>query len=218
MKRYNAVIFDLDGTLLNTLDDLMDSANYALHKQGFPVRSREEIRKFVGNGVKKLIERAVPAGISGEDIEQTLAVFKEHYSGNMLNKTGPYNGIMELLARLKEGGISAAIVSNKFDPAVKELNHQFFEDYIQVAIGESETVARKPAPDTAVEALRQLGISADQAVYVGDSDVDIQTAQNAGLDSISVTWGFRDRDFLLEHGANIIIDHPLELLKYIKDK
>lgn len=217
MKQYNAVIFDLDGTLLDTLDDLKDSVNFALNRQGYPERSREEIRQFVGNGVKKLIERAVPSSVSKENVEQTLSIFKEHYSVNMQNKTGPYDGIMELLYQLKERKIPAAIVSNKFDPAVKELSRQFFDGYMQAAIGESETVARKPAPDTAYEALAQLGISADQTVYVGDSDVDIQTAKNAGIDCISVTWGFRDRDFLFEHGANIVIDHPLELLKYIKD-
>lgn len=216
MKKYNAVIFDLDGTLLNTLDDLMDSTNYALRMQNFPERSREEVRRFVGNGVKKLIERAVPEKTSVADMEQTLAIFKEHYAGNMMNKTAPYEGIEIMLRTLKEKSVPMAIVSNKFDPAVKELNHLFFETYIQTAIGESEKVSKKPAPDTAFEALRQLGISGESAVYVGDSDVDILTAKNAGLDCISVTWGFRNRAFLLEHGAECLIDSPQELLAFIE--
>ncbi len=214
MKKYNAVIFDLDGTLLNTLDDLMDSANYALEQYGYKKRTRDEIRRFVGNGVRKLMERAVPEGTSGETIEQILATFKDHYEKNMMNQTGPYDGIMELLSCLKEREIPAAIVSNKFDLAVKNLSRLFFDGYIQAAIGESEKVAKKPAPDTALKALARLGMPAERTVYVGDSDVDILTAKNAGMDCISVTWGFRDSAFLLSHGAAVLIDSPLELLKY----
>jgi phosphoglycolate phosphatase len=215
MKKYNAFIFDLDGTLLNTLDDLMDSANYALTQMGFPERNRDEVRRFVGNGVQKLIERAVPEGTPEKVMLETLAIFKEHYSHNMINKTGPYEGLIEILKVLKENNIPAGIVSNKFDTAVKELNKLFFSEYIHVAIGESADVAKKPAPDICIKAMSELGIDTANTVYVGDSDVDIQTAQNSGLDCISVTWGFRDREFLNQHGATTIIDSPEELLQYI---
>lgn len=215
MRKYDSVIFDLDGTLLNTLDDLADSTNYALSVMNFPERSRDEIRCFVGNGVEKLIRRAVPNGTSDEKTKETLDIFKEHYSKNMLNKTCPYDGITKLLQKLKEHDVPMAIVSNKFDNAVKDLNKMFFDTYISTAIGESATVAKKPAPDTCISAMKELNASREKTVYVGDSDVDIMTAKNSGLDCISVTWGFRDEQFLIEHGAKIIINTPDELLGYI---
>ncbi len=215
MKKYDSVIFDLDGTLLNTLDDLVDSTNYALSVMGYPVRSRDEIRCFVGNGVEKLINRAVPENTSEEHIIEALKIFKEHYSKNMLNKTCPYDGIEALLDSLNKRSIPMAIVSNKFDAAVKDLNKRFFGKYISTAIGESPQVAKKPAPDTCIKAMKELNISGENTVYVGDSDVDIMTAKNSGLDCISVTWGFRDDAFLISHGAGIIINSPGELLKYI---
>lgn len=211
MYPYDAAVFDLDGTLLNTLDDLADSTNYALSCYGYPRRTLEEVRRFVGNGVAKLIARAMPDGATEEETARCLAVFRAHYLTNMRNKTGPYPGILSLLDRLNETGIPVAVVSNKFDDAVKSLCHHYFGDRVPVAIGESATVRKKPAPDSALAALDALHIPADRAVYIGDSDVDIQTAKAAGMDCISVTWGFRDADFLLANGAQRLVDTPEDL-------
>ena len=211
MYPYDAAVFDLDGTLLNTLDDLADSTNYALSCYGYPRRTLEEVRRFVGNGVAKLIARAMPDGATEEETARCLAVFRAHYLTNMRNKTGPYPGILSLLDRLNEAGIPVAVVSNKFDDAVKSLCHHYFGGRVPVAIGESATVRKKPAPDSALAALDALHIPADRAVYIGDSDVDIQTAKAAGMDCISVTWGFRDADFLLANGAQRLVDTPEDL-------
>ena len=212
MKQYQAYIFDLDGTLLYTLDDLSASVNHALRSNGMPERSKEEVRRFVGNGVRKLIERAVPDGTSPDVSERVLNVFKAYYMEHSGYMTRPYDGIAEMLAQLKSQGKRIAVVSNKFDQATKELCHSYFGDLVEVAIGESESVARKPSPEGICEALRQLGVSASEAVYIGDSDVDIQTARNAAVPCISVLWGFRDRDFLLENGASELLENPLQLL------
>lgn len=210
-----AVIFDLDGTLLNTLEDLKDAVNYALRKNRMPLRTLEEIRQFVGNGILKLIERAVPEGQENPLFEKIYADFQEYYSIHCNDKTDVYPGIRNLLEELKGRGIAMAIVSNKVDSAVKNLNQQYFAEYISVAIGETRDIARKPAKDTVIAALAVLGIDKDEAIYVGDSDVDIQTAANAGMRCISVDWGFRDPEFLLANGANYLIHEPMELLKYI---
>lgn len=201
---YKAVIFDLDGTLLDTLEDLWGSVNHALRLHGMPVRTLDEVRSFVGDGVKKLIERAVPAGCDTETAEYVLADFKAHYALHSRDKTAPYDGINELLGVLREKGIKLAVVSNKLDSATKELCYEYFK--ITTAIGECEGRAKKPAPDSVLEALRQLGVSNREAVYVGDSEVDIKTAQNSGMDCISVTWGFRTREFLKECGAKAFAD------------
>lgn len=211
-----AVIFDLDGTLLNTLEDLCDAVNAALEINGMPKRTLEEVRNFVGNGVRNLMLRAVENGEDNPLFEKAFADFKKYYALHCKDKTVPYRGIIELLEVLQNRGIKMAIVSNKIDSAVKELNNFYFSEYTKTAIGEMEGVARKPAPDTALKALRELGVSADKAIYVGDSDVDIKTARNAGLDCVSVTWGFRDRDFLIENGATRLIDYPLQLLQYLE--
>lgn len=212
---YNTIVFDMDGTLLNTLEDLTDSVNYALQACGYTERTLDEIQCFVGNGVRVLMNRAVPAGTSEEDIIKCLTIYREHYSKNMQHKTRPYDGINELLKSLKEKGIKLAIVSNKYDSAVKALCKDYFQDYIRIAIGESPEVVKKPAPDSVFTALEQLGAVKDEALYVGDSEVDVQTARNAGLKCIGVTWGFRDREVLATEGADIIIDKPLELLDYL---
>ena len=180
----------------------------------YPERTIDEVRRFVGNGVEKLMERAVPTGTSEEDTLKALAIFKEHYSKNMLNKTCPYEGVVDVLKALKEKEIPVGIVSNKFDAAVKGLRDQFFGAYISTAIGESANVAKKPAPDTCIEAMKEMQIGREGTVYVGDSDVDIMTAKNSGLECISVTWGFRDEEFLLEHGATQIIHKPEKLLEF----
>lgn len=212
-----AVIFDLDGTLLNTLDDLADSTNYALSRFGYPTRTIEEVRQFVGNGVAKLIERAIPEGKNNPNFEKCLAIFKENYAQNMYNKTAPYNGIIEMLSNLKSKGIKIAVVSNKFDLAVKELCKKYFEEFIDFAAGENEAqgIKKKPAPDTVISVLNKFNFAPEDAVYVGDSDVDIMTAKNSQMPCISVTWGFRDEKFLLENGATILINAPSEIYNHL---
>lgn len=211
------VIFDLDGTLLNTLDDLADSTNYALSKFGYPTRTIDEVRQFVGNGVAKLIERAIPEGKNNPNFEKCLAIFKENYAQNMYNKTAPYNGIIEMLSNLKSKGIKIAVVSNKFDLAVKELCKKYFEGFIDFAAGENEAqgIKKKPAPDTVISVLNEFNFASEDAVYVGDSDVDIMTAKNSKMPCISVTWGFRDEKFLLENGATILINAPSEIYNHL---
>lgn len=212
-----AVIFDLDGTLLNTLDDLADSTNYALSRFGYPTRTIDEVRQFVGNGVAKLIERAIPEGKNNPNFEKCLAIFKENYAQNMYNKTAPYNGIIEMLSNLKSRGIKIAVVSNKFDLAVKELCKKYFEGFIDFAAGENEAqgIKKKPAPDTVISVLNEFNFAPEDAVYVGDSDVDIMTAKNSKMPCISVTWGFRDEKFLLENGATILINAPSEIYNHL---
>lgn len=212
MIPYSTVIFDLDGTLLDTLQDLADSANYALSLHSLPPRSLEEVRTFVGNGVGLLIHRAVPQGTPPEMEKRCLADFRAHYLLNMEHRTAPYPGVPELLDGLTRAGIRLAVVSNKFDGAVKGLCQTYFGARVPVAIGESEGVARKPAPDTVFRALEELGADREGAVYVGDSEVDIETARNAGLPCLSVSWGFREAAFLTEHGARRIVPTPAALL------
>lgn len=212
MKDFETYIFDLDGTLLSTLDDLVASTNYALRWAGMPERTVEEVRMFVGNGVKLLMERAIPNGINNPKFEETYAKFREHYMEHNLDTTCPYEGIPELLRELKRRGKKLAIVSNKFYAATQELAKHFFPDTIEVAIGERDSIRKKPAPDTVLETLKQLGTSKDNAVYIGDSDVDIMTAKNCDLPCISVLWGFRDKDYLIKHGGTIFVDKPSEIL------
>ena len=211
---YNTYIFDLDGTLLDTITDLAASCNYALRTHGMPEHSVDDVRRFVGNGVRKLMERAIPNGVENPDFEATFATFREHYMHHSLDTTQPYPGIPEVLAELKARGCRLAVVSNKMMAATVELCHHFFPNTIEVAIGEHEAegIRKKPAPDTVFVALRELGVKKDRAVYVGDSDVDVQTAANSGLPCISVLWGFRDRNFLIQHGAKTFISAPSELL------
>ena len=212
--KYSTYIFDLDGTLLDTLGDLAASVNYALRTQGMPEHSIDDVRRFVGNGVRKLMERAIPECAENSDFEVTFATFRQHYMAHSLDTTKPYEGIPETLEALKAKGCHLAVVSNKMMAATQDLCRHFFPDTIEVAIGENEAagIRKKPAPDTVFEALRQLGVGQEGAVYVGDSDVDIETARNSGLPCISVLWGFRDRDFLLQHGAKTLISSPSELL------
>lgn len=212
MKEFDTYIFDLDGTLLSTLNDLAASTNCALRWAGMPERTIEEIRMFVGNGVKLLMERAIPNGINNPKFEETYAKFREHYLEHNLDTTCPYEGIPALLRELKRRGKKLAIVSNKFYAATQDLAKHFFPDTIEVAIGERETIRKKPAPDSVLEALRQLGASKEGAVYIGDSDVDIMTAKNCGLPCISVLWGFRDKDFLIQHGGTIFVNKPADIL------
>lgn len=210
---YKTYIFDLDGTLLNTLGDLAASTNYALRQYGMPEHSVDDVRRFVGNGVGKLIERAIPMGLDNPQYEDTLSTFRQHYMLHSLDTTGPYPGIIDLLHTLRSEGCNVAVVSNKFYNATVELCRHFFADTVEVAIGEREDIRRKPAPDTVFEAMRQLGVTAEGAVYVGDSEVDVATARNSGIPCISVLWGFRDKDFLVEHGATTFVNSPEDILK-----
>lgn len=211
--KYKAVIFDLDGTLLNTIEDLKNSVNYALESCGMPVRTLDEVRRFVGNGIKNLMRRAVPDGEDNPLFEKAFLLFKEHYSKNCCVMTKAYDGIPEMLDRLHGEGIKTAIVSNKAENAVKILSDIFFGG--MTAFGDKEGRERKPAPDTVFAALDELGVKPEDAVYSGDSEVDIMTAANAGMKCISVSWGFKGRKFLEEHNAEIIIDRPEEIFRYI---
>jgi phosphoglycolate phosphatase len=211
MQRYDTIIFDLDGTLLDTLEDLADSVNFAMALYGYPPRTISEVRNFVGNGVARLIELSIPGGAQNSDFSNCLEEFRRHYAMNMQNKTKPYNGIMELLNELAGRAYRIAVVSNKFDKAVKALCNAYFGEFISVAIGESERVSKKPAPDTVFEALGELDSSPDRAIYVGDSEVDAETAINSGIRFVGATWGFRDRSVLEQAGVECI-DKPAELL------
>lgn len=210
--KYKQYIFDLDGTLLDSLTDLELSCNYALRTHNMPERTLEEVRQFVGNGVRKLMERAIPEGDKNPAFDETYSTFRQHYLQHNLDHTAPYPGIIAMLEALKDNGAQMAVVSNKFYAATQELVAHFFGDYIKVAIGERETIRKKPAPDTVLEALRQLGADGSEAVYIGDSDVDIATARNCNMPCVSVLWGFRSRDFLIEHGAQTFISEPQQLL------
>ena len=212
MRQYDTVIFDMDGTLLNTLDDLCTATNYALREMNMPERSLEEVRAFVGNGVRKLMLRAVPEGCDEETFEKAFAKFKEYYTKHDNDSTHAYEGIVPLLRELKARGYALAIVSNKLDVAVKSLSQNYFEGIVEVAIGDQEGLRKKPEPDMVEAALKELGKTKEQAVYVGDSDVDLLTAKNSGLPCISVLWGFRDKDFLTAHGAQCFAETPADIL------
>lgn len=211
---YSTYIFDLDGTLLDTLGDLAASVNYAMSTHHLPEHSVDEVRMMVGNGVRKLMERAIPDGAANPYFDEAFATFRHHYMEHQLDTTRPYDGIIETLQELKRRGCRTAVVSNKFDAATKSLCNHFFSGLVDVAIGENEAagIHKKPAPDTVFEAIRLLGVSREEAVYVGDSDVDIATAQASGIPCISVLWGFRNREFLIAHGATKLIGSPTELL------
>ncbi len=195
------IVFDLDGTLLDTLEDLTDSVNYALKKLGFPQRTIDEIRSFVGNGIANLIARVLPDGNENPRYDEVLKTFREYYALHCKDKTRPYDGILQMLDSLQRDAYQMAVVSNKFDAAVKELCELYFGDRIRAAVGESEKVRKKPAPDAVYQVLEELSVSPEQAVYVGDSDVDLATAANVPMTCISVTWGFRRREQLLAAGA-----------------
>lgn len=212
IREYDTYIFDLDGTLLDTLTDLAASCNYALLQHGMAQRTIDEVRMFVGNGVKKLMERAIPDGLANPQFDEVYQCFRQHYLKHGLDHTAPYPAVLPMLAELKRRNKKIAVVSNKFYRATEELCKHFFDQYVEVAIGEREGIKKKPAPDTVLEALAQLGVTGDNAVYIGDSDVDIATAYNCQLPCISVLWGFRDKDFLLRSGATTLIKTPEELL------
>ena len=215
MKRYKAIIFDLDGTLLDTLKDLAEGTNYALRKNGFPERTIDEIRRFVGNGARKLIERAVPDGQVETALEWVRQDFDVYYKIHCKDHTGPYPGIMEMLQELIRKGYMLGVVSNKPDFAVQELIPEYFPGVFASISGERQGVAKKPAPDLIREAMKNLQADSSEAIYVGDSEVDLEAAANAGIPCISVAWGFKGRKFLEEHQAEVIIEAPLDILKYL---
>lgn len=217
MSKYTTIIFDLDGTLMNTLDDLTISTNHALSQMGFTTRTIDEVRQFLGNGVRTLIEMALPEKTTEDTIERTISCFLQHYTSHCKDHSRPYDGILELLSSLKKMGVKMAIVSNKPDVEVKKLNAEHFAEFIDVALGENEKsgIPRKPSPAMVYEAINQLGAEPEKCLYVGDSDVDILTARNAGIDCLSVTWGFKTAEFLSQFGAAKMIDAPSQMLKII---
>ena len=202
--KYKAILFDLDGTLLDTLEDMADALNRTMDRFALPHRSLREVRSFVGNGARRLVELA--AGAEGGRLEEILAVYKEDYDRNYLIKTAPYPGIMALLDRLHEAGCLVGIVSNKPDSTVQSLSEALFEGKADISVGEKAGIRRKPAPDTVLAAMEALGVTKEETVYVGDSEVDVMTAREAGVPCISVTWGFRDRDVLEKAGAETFAD------------
>ena len=212
----DTIIFDLDGTLLDTLDDLMDSVNFGLRSFSLKERSRDEIRRFLGNGVTMLIKRSVPEGTSDELREKVFSAFRRHYLKNMENKTAPYKGIMPLLEEAKKQGYKTGVVSNKLDEAVKELCEKTFGSYISFAQGAVGEDDRKPNPVNVFRCVEALGSDTRNCVYVGDSEVDFQTAQNAQMKCISVLWGFRTKEELKPFGADTFIEEPSELLTLIE--
>lgn len=211
MNHYSAVIFDLDGTLLNTIEDLTDSVNAALAAYHYPTKTLSQIQSYVGNGIQNLMAKSLKDGRSNPDFEAVFLAFENHYKHNCKNKTKPYDGIIELLRILKEEKKKLAIVSNKTDFAVKELNECYFREFDITAIGEREGIARKPAPDSIYQAMKELDVSAKHTVYVGDSEVDIATAQNAKLPCISVLWGFRKKEELMKYQPQFLAESPKEL-------
>lgn len=215
MSNIDTVIFDLDGTLINSLEDLRVSVNYALFGFRYPKQSLEQVRNNVGNGIEKLVERSLPDGRDNVNYEVCLSIFKEHYAKNMAVNTKPYPHILEMLVTLKSRGYKLAVVSNKIDVAVKPLCDRFFKTLIDTSIGQSKETKKKPAPDTVYAVLDDLDSVAENAVFVGDSEVDIQTARNAKIPCISVSWGYKTKEFLQNNGASIIIDTPLEIFNYI---
>lgn len=218
------LIFDLDGTLMNTLDDLHNSVSYALKEAGLKPNDKQDTRRFLGNGIRNLINKSVMYSNPDADEalkERVFATFRAYYVAHSMDKTAPYKGINEVLEKCKNKGFSTAIVSNKLDPAVKDLHKAFFADTIDVAIGEKPAIKRKPAPDMVNEAIQQLSqlhgraIQKSECIYIGDSEVDLQTAKNSAIPCIAVSWGFRDKDYLIEQGAETIIDKPDELFEHL---
>ena len=215
--KYKLAIFDMDGTILNTLDDLADATNYALTEFGYPTHTVEEVRTYIGNGVYNQIRRALPAGTDEETIQRVIAVYKAYYTAHMNVKTAPYAGILDLFRALRAQGVRIGVSSNKFDPAVKALSAEYFGDLVDYAEGESPVTPKKPDPSGVLRIMDMAGASHDETFYVGDSPVDVETAVNAGVDGIFVSWGFRSAQQLCEAGAEKIADTPEMLLKLAEE-
>ena len=211
MREYDSIIFDLDGTLIDSLADLAASVNYMMTQLGLKERTIEEVRGFVGDGVKKLVERCLD-GYDASLYEKALVVFQEYYAKNNARFTKVYDGIYETLDMLKEKGYQLAVVSNKFQLAVDLIAEEYFRGYFDIAIGESASIPRKPAPDMIMKVMESCNYVKERTLLIGDSDVDIKTAQNAGIRCLSATWGFRSEAFLVEHGAETLIHKPYDIL------
>ncbi len=212
--KYKVVLFDMDGTLLHTLDDLRDGVNLVLSRRGYPQRTTEEIRAFVGNGARRLIRLAIPESADEAEVESVLEEYREWYKINYCTKTRPYDGVMEVLAALQARGVKTAVVSNKPDATTKKLAQLFFPGL--PAFGQRDEIPKKPAPDMVYHALQTLGETVESAVYVGDSEVDVETARNAGIPLIAVSWGFRTKEQLREAGAEMIVDTVESLLAMLR--
>lgn len=217
-KKYKLAIFDMDGTILNTLEDLTDSVNYALSVHSMPLRTRAEVRQFVGNGIRRALEQAVPNGTSEEELEQVVDTFTGYYKLHCADKTQPYDGICEVIRKLRQAGVKTAVVSNKADFAVQQLCKDYFDGLFDYAVGEKAGARRKPYPDSVLDVFGYFQMAKEDAVYIGDSEVDFLTAKNAKTDVIMVGWGFRDEDFLMECGADDVIQNPDEIVKKIMEE
>lgn len=215
--KYNTIIFDLDGTLLNTLDDIADSVNLMLEREGYPPRTREDVREFIGNGAKNLIKRALPGTVTEQEVTRCLGVYKILYLDNMFQRTAPYAGIDEILRELKSIGVRIGVVSNKPHDATREMCEFYFGGILDAAIGDNPERKKKPAPDNIFEILKLLDSDKVNTLYVGDSEVDMETAKNAGLECVGVTWGYRSEETLTEHGADYIIEEPGQLIHLIEN-
>lgn len=212
---YRTVLFDMDGTLLDTLEDLRDSTNHVLREMGYPERSLEEMRRFVGNGAEMQIRRAVPEGTSEENIAKVLRAYRAYYQEHCRIKTKVYDGLLDMLDALKARGVKTAVVSNKPDEAVKKLSEEYFGGRMDYAVGAKDGRRCKPYPDMVDAALEALGETREGAVFIGDSEVDVQTGLNAGLPVIAVSWGFRSRETIAEAGATVIADDAAALAKLL---
>lgn len=211
------LIFDMDGTILNTIDDIKDSVNYAMKICNMPLKTLQEVKDGVGRGAINLIEDIVPINTSNEDILKVYKIYQDYYDKNSNKKTGPYQGILTLLKTLKDMNYKLAVVSNKYKYLVEELNHNIFKDYFDFSMGEVEGIPIKPEPDMIYMALDHIGLDKSEVLFIGDSDVDMITANNAGITSVGVTWGFRSKEVLIKHQASYIIDQPDQLLKIINE-
>jgi len=214
MKPYKYAVFDLDGTILDTAEDLADSVNHALLLHGFPLRSLDEVKLFIGNGVSNLISRAVPEGITDQQFSDVFSAFRNHYATNMINKTAPFPGIKELLLELKKREVKVSIASNKYQKGVEELCERYFPGLYTAAFGEREGVKRKPDPSIIFSAMERMGANAKETIYIGDSEVDSETAKNAGIDFIGVSWGLRPKSLLIDSGAVTVVDNTEQLLEF----
>lgn len=209
-----AILFDMDGTLIDTLDDLGAALNYTLGRLGFPLKTRNDVQNYVGNGIATLVELALPKDKKGKK-EEATKIFKAYYKEHLADKTTPYDGIVELIKTLKQKNYRLAVISNKIQNALDELVNHFFGDNFEFVIGLRADINKKPAPDSVFLALKTMNIDINDALYVGDSDVDLLTARNAKIDCVSCSWGFKTREQLLSYGASLIIDNPAELWKLL---
>ena len=213
--KYKAVLFDMDGTVLDTLGDLAAAVNHTLREFSMPERSIAEVAAALGNGAAYLIAHTVPTETSKELTDKVLASYAPYYDAHCDILTGPYDGIVPLMQKLRDKGVKLAVISNKQDTAVKPLAEKYFPGLLEIAVGESAEVRRKPNPDAVLAALRHIGVEREDAIYVGDTEVDLQTARNAGMECASVDWGFRTREQLVEIGAEHIFDTVQELEEYL---